>query len=181
MHLHRLALTLLAILTLFGFAQLAPGTNAQPTGGRIFMPALIGRPLPPFQIIRVSLYTPGFDYPTEYVEFTNTTSARLNLAGWTITAFSSITQPQRPVYTFPTFQLAPGARLQLYTVEGTDDHILNKVYWNRNSFSYIWTPGDVVELRNPAGEIIQRYVIPPPPAPTSCRIIAPANYCSRHS
>ncbi len=80
----------------------------------------------------------------EYLVFTNTGDAPLDLSGWTVRDAAGAT------YTFPDgVTLGPGDRLTLHTGSGTDTE--TDLYWG--SGSPIWNNGgDTVRVTNSQGE-----------------------------
>ena len=86
----------------------------------------------------------NFNLNDEWVRFTNSGSAPLNLDGWLVADESASHR-----YTFHDLTLAQGAAITLYTGCGTDTEI--ERYWcNQNSA--IWNnSGDTVFLRDPNG------------------------------
>ena len=83
----------------------------------------------------------------EWVRFTNTGTAPLDLAGWTVSDESSTHR-----YTFADLVVQPGDAVTLFTGCGTDT--ATERYWC-NSDSAVWNNGgDTVFLHDPAGNIV---------------------------
>ncbi len=83
----------------------------------------------------------------EWVRFTNTGTAPLDLAGWTVRDESSTHR-----YTFADLVVQPGDAVTLFTGCGTDT--ATERYWC-NSDSAVWNNGgDTVFLHDPAGNIV---------------------------
>ncbi len=77
----------------------------------------------------------------------------VNLAGWTLS------DSQGNVYEFATRNLFGGGEISIFTGAGTDTP--PRVYWNRTTA--VWgDPGDVVTLRNTAGEVQAVLRLPSP-------------------
>jgi endonuclease YncB( thermonuclease family) len=80
----------------------------------------------------------------EWVRFTNTGAAPIDLSGWQVADESSSHR-----YTFDTLTLAPGATVKLFTGCGSDTE--TERYWC-NEDSAVWNNGgDTVFLRDPSG------------------------------
>jgi large subunit ribosomal protein L20 len=91
----------------------------------------------------------GRDVDGEYVRLTNGTSSPVDLSGWTLRDSAT-----KHSYTFPAFTLAPGAEVQLWTKQGTDDEA--NLYWGNRSA--IWNnEGDTAFLVDAAGNEVTSY------------------------
>ena len=100
------------------------------------------------QITKVYYNSPGSDYGSntslnaEWVRITNTGTTYRTLTGWTLRDASA------HVYTFPTFKIAPGARVYVHTGKGTNT--TSHKYWGRSW--YVWNnTGDKATLRRADG------------------------------
>jgi phosphatidylserine/phosphatidylglycerophosphate/cardiolipin synthase-like enzyme len=93
------------------------------------------------------LYDPP-DTLSEYVQIQNTSGAALDMTGWTLRDLANNT------YTFPTFTLAAGATVKVWTNSGTNDSA--NLYWGRSQA--VWNnTGDTAFLRNAQGELVDQY------------------------
>lgn len=91
----------------------------------------------------------GNDRHGEYVLLRNRASVPLNLTGWTLSDGNG-----RHTFIFPTFTLAPGAEVKLWTRTGTND--ASNLFWG--SRRAIWNNnGDTATLKNAGGAIVARY------------------------
>nr|WP_233341065.1 lamin tail domain-containing protein [Haloprofundus sp. MHR1] len=97
---------------------------------------------------------PGDDHENtngEYLVFENAGDEPLDLTGWTVEDEAG------HAYTFPTgFTLAPGARVTLYTGDGSDTD--SELYWG--SGSAVWNNGgDTIRVSDDAGTVVleERY------------------------
>ena len=80
----------------------------------------------------------------EWVRFTNTGTAPVDLSGWHVADESSSHR-----YTFDDLTLVPGAAVTLFTGCGSDTE--SERYWC-NADSAVWNnSGDTVFLRDPSG------------------------------
>src|SRR5215207_2323947 len=96
------------------------------------------------QITKVYYNSPGSDTGSntslnaEWVRITNTGTTYRTLTGWTLRNAAG------PIYTFPTFKIAPGARVYVHTGKGTNT--TSHKYWGRSW--YVWNnTGDKATLR----------------------------------
>ena len=91
----------------------------------------------------------GSDVAGEFVRIANGDNAAVDLTGCTLRDHDS-----RHVYTFPSFTLAPGAEVQLWTKAGDDDE--TNLYWGMRSA--VWNnEGDTAVLADPEGAEITSY------------------------
>jgi large subunit ribosomal protein L20 len=91
----------------------------------------------------------GKDVDGEYVRLVNNLGVAVELSGWTLRDAES-----KHAYNFPTFTLAAGAEVQLWTKAGEDDNA--NLYWG--SRSAIWNnEGDTAILFNADGVEVSRY------------------------
>ncbi len=89
----------------------------------------------------------GSAEPDEYVEIKNTDSAAIQLERWTLS------DNQNHVFTFPNFQMQPGATCRVYT---NQDHP-ESCGFNYNSSSAIWNNGgDCAFLKDAGGNIVSQ-------------------------
>lgn len=117
---------------------------------------------PKIMITKVYYDTPGTDTPAtntrlngEYVVLKNTTSAKINLKGWTLRDVQSTASGH--IYRFGSdFWLGAGKSVTIHTGKGTNTS--TNRYWGRtgsSSYAYIWNnSGDKAYLRNSAGTAI---------------------------
>ena len=126
--------------------------DAQADGRGIWAADACGAPVESGVSITVEINedAPGDDNENlngEWVRFTNTGSADLDLTGWQVADESSSHR-----YTFATLTLAPAASVTLYTGCGSDTAA--ERYWC-NIGSAVWNnSGDTVFLRDPNGNTI---------------------------
>lgn len=111
-------------------------------------------PGPPADIsgVRISQITynpPGDDSVGEFVLITNNGLTAVDMSGWTLQ--DDARTPH--VYTFPSFTLAPGAAVQVWTGPGQDDGA--NLYW---AFGFaIWNnDGDMATLFTNTGEMVSQ-------------------------
>jgi large subunit ribosomal protein L20 len=91
----------------------------------------------------------GKDVDGEYVRLVNNLDEAVELTNWTLQDSES-----KHIYNFPTFTLAAGAEVQLWTKAGEDDDA--NLYWN--SRGAIWNnDGDTAILFNADGVEVSRY------------------------
>jgi large subunit ribosomal protein L20 len=91
----------------------------------------------------------GRDVDGEYVRIVNNTAEAVELQGWKLRDAGS-----KHTFTFPSFTLAAGAEVQLWTGEGDNDE--GNLYWgNRGA---IWNnDGDTALLFNADGDEVSTY------------------------
>lgn len=101
------------------------GAGQQASAGTAFV--LSVRQPPSFDVrISAVTYDPvGPEPQGEYVEVQAGPAAAVDLTGWTLRDLA------RHVYTFPTFTLAPGARVRVWTGTGMDGG--TDLYWGRRA------------------------------------------------
>ena len=92
---------------------------------------------------------PGGDVAGEYVRLQNTSADDVDLTGWTLHDGA-----KNHAFTFPSFTLAAGATVTLWTKSGTND--MENLYWG--SLSPIWNnTGDTAVLLDARGAVVNRY------------------------
>jgi large subunit ribosomal protein L20 len=92
---------------------------------------------------------PGRDVDGEYVRISNGSGATIDLTGWTLRDNGA-----KHVFTFPSFSLAAGAEVQIWTRAGDSDAA--NLYWS--SRSAIWNnEGDTAVLADASGAEVVRY------------------------
>ncbi|NTU83788.1 MAG: hypothetical protein HGA45_31185 [Chloroflexales bacterium] len=91
---------------------------------------------------------PGDDVQGEYVLLTNSGGSAADMTGWTLRDLANNT------YTFPTFSLAAGAQVRIWTKAGTDDAA--NLYWGRSQAVWNNSGGDTAILRDAAGTEVTR-------------------------
>ena len=103
------------------------------------------------EISYVNYDAPGNDYDNlngEYVTIQNSGSENVDLSGWRLVDAASHT------FTFPSFTLAPGSTVTVYTGSGTNTQ--TSLYWG--SSSPIWNNDhDTAYLYDSSGELIDSY------------------------
>ncbi|NTU85611.1 MAG: lamin tail domain-containing protein [Chloroflexales bacterium] len=91
---------------------------------------------------------PGDDVAGEFVLIKNTGSDAADMTGWRLSDEANNT------YTFPSFTLAAGAEVRVWTRAGTDD--AGNLYWGRTQA--VWNnTGDTAILRDAGGTEVTRY------------------------
>ena len=91
----------------------------------------------------------GRDVDGEYVRISNGSDAAVDLGGLTLRDHDS-----KHSYTFPAFTLAPGAEVQVWTKQGSDD--ATNLYWG--SRSAIWNnDGDTAVLSSADGSEVATF------------------------
>lgn len=119
----------------------------------------VGRPNAPMMYFRkdnsltihINYNPPGPDVLSEYVLIRNTGSAKVDMTGWKLFDLANHT------FVFPTFILAGGADVRVWTKTGTADAA--NLYWGRKQA--VWNNfGDVAVLRNGQDIVVSRYSYP---------------------
>lgn len=94
---------------------------------------------------------PGDDLSGEYVVIRNTGGSAADLTGWTLRDLVN------NAYTFPSFSLAAGAEVRVWTRAGSNDAA--NLFWGRTQA--VWNnTGDAAILRDAAGVERARFVYP---------------------
>jgi hypothetical protein len=100
------------------------------------------------RIVTIMYDPPGDDVEGEYVEIRRHGAWPAELAGWTLS------NSAHDVFTFPTFTLAPGATVRVWTKSGTDTS--TDLYWG--SEAALWdNTGDTAYLRDAGGNLESTY------------------------
>jgi len=89
----------------------------------------------------------------EWVVLTNRGTGRAELQGWTLS------DAERNTYTFPNSTVWPGGSVTVYTGAGQDGNPPSSLYWGK--LQPIWSPGEIVTLRNVTGKVIAIYKVGP--------------------
>lgn len=101
------------------------------------------------KIAHIQFDPPGQGVAGEYVLIRNTSGEPVELTGWQLHDGA-----KRHVYVFPTFVLAPGAEVKLWTRDGVNDAA--NLYWGQRTS--IWNnQGDTGVLLNASGAVVSRY------------------------
>ncbi len=109
---------------------------------------LVAEP-PNVSITYIEYDPPGSDLEGEFVVITNQSHEPVELTGWTL-----VDEGSQRTYTFPSFTLAGGAEVKVWTKVGIDDTY--NVYWG--SRQPIWNnTTDSAVLRDANGNLISRY------------------------
>lgn len=115
----------------------APPATATPT------PTLA--PLANVQIVYIEYDPPGPDEDGEYVRLDNLGGSNATLTDWTLR------DDANHVFTFPSFTLAAGASVRVWTGSGSNNN--SNLYWG--SGAAIWNnAGDTATLRHSSGQVI---------------------------
>ena len=106
------------------------------------------------RITKVYFDSPGSDTGSnlslnaEYVTIKNFGTRTRTVSGWTLRDRGSV-----HVFHFPTFRLAPGARVTIHT--GTGAKTAHSLYWGMSW--YVWNnTGDTATLRRASGTLVDR-------------------------
>lgn len=91
----------------------------------------------------------GDDLQGEYVTIANNTASPIDMTGWTLTD-----EGAHHSYTFPSFVLAAGAEVRLWSRAGSDDAA--NLYWG-NSRAVWNNTHDAAVLADASGNVISRY------------------------
>jgi hypothetical protein len=101
----------------------------------------------------IVLRDPAFpDVSEEYVQIRNETENLVPLGGWRLINAS---RPEVPAFVFPTFSLAAGLTITVFSAIGDDE--LGDFYWDQ--VSDLWRVGDRAELRDPQGRLISFFIV----------------------
>ena len=90
------------------------------------------------------------DLNLEYILIRNNGEEAVNLAGWQLIG------PDGEAYTFPNLRLNQEGAVRLYSKSGTDTVI--ELYWGAEKA--LWSSGDELSLKDPAGIIYSTYQVP---------------------
>ena len=90
------------------------------------------------------------DLSLEYILIRNNGEEAVNLAGWQLVG------QEGEVYTFPNLRLNRDGAVRLYSKSGTDSVI--ELYWGAEKA--LWSSGDELSLKDPAGIIYSTYQVP---------------------
>lgn len=89
----------------------------------------------------------------ERVVITNQGQRLADMQGWTLSDGEGNT------YTFPNFRLWQGGNVTVHTRIGDDGSPPSNFYWNK--LIAMWSSGEVVTLKDAAGDVISTYVVGP--------------------
>jgi LysM repeat protein len=89
----------------------------------------------------------------ERVVITNRGERLADMQAWTLS------DGQGNTYTFPNFRLWPGGNVTIHTHIGQDGSPPNNFYWNK--LVAMWSPGEVVTLKDAAGDVVSSYTAGP--------------------
>ncbi|MCO5178407.1 MAG: lamin tail domain-containing protein [Thermomicrobiales bacterium] len=101
------------------------------------------------QIVELHHGADGHDHGSEWIVIGNESAGMVNLAGWRLTD-----DGEKHVYTFPSFDLATGGRVNVYMARGDDggDALYvgrNNRWWNND--------GDCAYLYDASGALVDRH------------------------
>ncbi len=145
-----------AYLAAFQALYNALGDETLCTGGayQVLLPLVMNNyssSTPPTQDVRITYIEydpPGDEVQGEYVSLQNFGASPAAMTGWTLR------DEGNHVFTFPSFTLAPGGTVQVWTRAGTND--AGNLYWG--SGSAIWNnSGDCAYLRDAQGQGVSQY------------------------
>ena len=137
--------------------ELTPVAKPEPTPVAKAEPTPVAKPVPTpvaavttgVDIAHIECSPPGRDVEGEYVLIWNTNDVPVDLTGWTLSNGGS-----KQTFTFPTFSLAPGAEVKLWTKRGKNES--GDLYWN--SRKAVWnSEGDTGTLKNAGGATASVY------------------------
>ncbi len=100
--------------------------------------------------LQISLVIGAGDIEEERVIIRQTGEAQVSLQGWQLIA------PAGEVYTFPQLVLFKDGAVTVFTKAGANS--VAELHWGLDR--PVWSPGDVVSLRDPAGNIVAAYQVP---------------------
>lgn len=89
----------------------------------------------------------------ERVVITNHGERLADMQAWTLSDGEGNT------YTFPNFRLWPGGNVTVHTHIGQDGSPPGNFYWNK--LVAMWAPGEVVTLKDAAGDVVFSYSVGP--------------------
>lgn len=117
-----------------------PTVTPTPTATITPTPTPMATPLPASVQITLIVYNPaGDDVEGEYVRMQNMGGVTQVMTGWTLS------DDDGRIYNFPSFSLAPGAAVQVWTKSGANNGA--NLYWGEALA--VWTnTGDVAYLRD---------------------------------
>ncbi|MBP8002988.1 MAG: lamin tail domain-containing protein [Chloroflexi bacterium] len=129
----------------YAYSQQLPAVSEQPTTNANGNSYPILAPPANVQIVYIEYDPPGPDEDGEYVRFDNLGGSNATLTGWTLR------DDANHVFTFPSFTLAVGASVRVWTGSGSNNNA--NLYWG--SGAAIWNnAGDTATLRNSGGQVI---------------------------
>jgi Lamin Tail Domain len=100
-------------------------------------------------IAHIEFDPPGRDIDGEYVLVSNTTAGAIDMSGWTL-----IDGDAKHTFTFPSFILAAGAEVKIWSKDGTNN--ATNLYWG--SIGAIWNnTGDTGTLSDTHGKVVSSY------------------------
>jgi micrococcal nuclease len=106
----------------------------------------------PIRIREIHYDAPGPDHENpngEWIAIENEGSLAVDLLEF------SLKDEANHIYTFPSMTLEPGAELILYSGQGQDSR--DTLYWGLSGDAVWNNDGDSAYLRNPQGELVDRY------------------------
>ncbi len=128
--------------------DVAPPSAAE-TGAPTSAPAAGAQATQGITITHIEFNPPGRDIDGEYVRIENSSAGPISLRGWVLRD-----EGRKHTYTFPTFTLAAGHTVSLWTKRGTNDAA--NLYWG--NASAIWNnTGDTAILSDASGKEIARF------------------------
>ena len=89
----------------------------------------------------------------ERVVITNHGERLADMQAWTLS------DDEGNTYTFPNFRLWPGGSVTVHTHIGQDGSPPSNFYWNK--LVAMWSPGEVVTLKDAAGDVVSSYTVSP--------------------
>lgn len=127
-----------------------PYLDLQPTSTSTATPTFTPSP-PDVKIVDVRNDAPFlFPIEKEYVVLENQGGSSQNMANWQLADAAS----GGKTYVFPTFSLAPGAQVNVWSKRGTDT--ATDLYWGRTL--PVWNDsGDTAYLRNSSGQLVSSF------------------------
>lgn len=133
-----------------------PGDVAPPSAGE-----MVGSPAAPaapaayanvaqgIAITYIESNPAGSDLEGEYVRIANNTSSAINMTGWTLRD-----EGRKHSFTLPSFMIAPGAVVQIWTKGGQND--ATNLYWGQRGA--VWNnTGDTAILLDAEGKQVSRF------------------------
>jgi phosphatidylserine/phosphatidylglycerophosphate/cardiolipin synthase-like enzyme len=119
----------------------------------VYLPLALrpGAPEPPDAATITDIVYDPLDTISEYVVIANRSGAAVEMSGWTLSDLAGNT------FSFPSFTLASGATVKVWTKSGTNDSA--NLYWGRTQA--VWNnTGDTAILQDAQGNEVSRYSYP---------------------
>jgi hypothetical protein len=137
--------------------------EGDPCPNSVYLPIVVNQngdtpvtptPTPPSGSIAITsiMYAPITGATDEYVVIRNSGGSAMDMTTWTLRDAAN------HVYTFPSFALAAGTEVKVWTKAGTNT--ATDLYWGSSQAIWNNTGGDTAILQNAGGTEITRYSYP---------------------